>query len=113
MGERGCGIEHSLVLHLKIACLLTIALMRLHRLALNFISDWRTHLVASICHFLVVCEDEVDPLVHLRLGLRVVTELDRRNQVWLVSKLGGLRRQDITIYAFQLLFGWYLYLGLV
>ena len=74
--------------------------MGLHGLALNFISQWRTYLIASICHFLIVCEDEVDPLVHLRLGLRVATELNRGDQVWLVSKLSGLRRQDITIYAF-------------
>ena len=108
MGERGCGVEHGLVLHLEISLLLTIALMRLHGLALNFLSDWCTHLIASIRHCLVVCKDEVDPLVHLGLGLRVATELNRCYQTWLVAKLRGLGRQDITIYAFELLFGRYL-----
>ena len=79
MSESGCSIEHGLVLHLEIGCLLLrIALMALRGLTLNLISEWCDSLIASICHFLVVLKDEVDRLVHLRLGPRVVPELNGR-----------------------------------
>lgn len=65
MGEGGCSIEHGLVLHLEVGLLLLGKVgMVLQGLVLNLGSEWRDPLVASVSHFVVVLQDEVDCLAH-------------------------------------------------
>ena len=76
--------------------------MILHGLILNssfgnLISERCNALIASIRYSLVVLQDGVDRLGHLRLCLRVVGGLERRDELASVfPELGGLWRQHMT-----------------
>ena len=70
MVECGCSIQHSLMLHLEVTLRLHIGRkITLYVRILNLISEICNALVASIGHFLVIRKNEIDCVVHLRLGL--------------------------------------------